>query len=374
MKKDIINRSEPQNKILYEPGDPLFPPIDGRVNRQRAVRMLALAAALTVAVVICICIGVSAAGGEFDTSESTEPFDQTEQTDSSDSDLGDQPTERTEYPSDVHTEPSATPSTEDEQTYATQTSPSDEHTEIQTNESVLSMDISELEYGEHRIFNYTSKKVDVGGLLDRGFIYSEPANNVAPLVLIIHTHTSEEYAQSSDGRYKINSVVAAGERLAAVLNSRGVTTLHCTVIHDSDDTNAYLNARDTIKTMLKIYPTVKYVIDVHRMILHDADGNEMRTRTTLDGASQIRLTVSTDIKREGAWQDDVSLALAVRSELNGDNQSVCAPVVLSHGGYNGDMCRFFLMADVGSSCDSVGEAMKAAEKLGNAFADVVLEE
>lgn len=233
-------------------------------------------------------------------------------------------------------------------------------------------DVSSLELGEGYVVNYTSKPLDVDGLLDRGFIFSAPVGSKAPVVMVIHTHTSEQYASQADtDRYKLNSVVAAGERIAAVLNARGLAALHCTVIHDGDGGNAYLNARDTIKMMLEIYPTVKYVIDVHRMVLTDSEGNEMRTMTTSDGAAQIRLTVSADIKREGAWQDDASLALELRGELNDDGQRVCAPVVVSHGGYNGDLCRFFIMADIGSSQNTVTEAMLAANKFAMAFADVV---
>jgi hypothetical protein len=124
--------------------------------------------------------------------------------------------------------------------------------------------------------------------------------------------------------------------------------------------------------MLRIYPTIKYVIDVHRMILRDGAGKEMKTQTTKDGASQIKLGVYTDVKREGDWQDDVSLALALRATLNAETERICAPISVSHGGLNGDICRFYLTADIGSSCDSVNEAKLAAQKLGEALARLIV--
>lgn len=372
MKREIINKEPPKNHVLYEQAEPLFPPIkDGKMRR---IFRLALSFVMFCAVVtVCIFAGVSlssaSGGGDDGTDGQTSAVSDTYDTDQS--------TEDESYEStggDV---------TETQSETLPIYNGDGEFTEQSTEESAVgdvvareeATDICQIEKGENYVENYTSKKLDVEGLLDRGFIYSEPTGGKAPVVMVIHTHTSERYfANEGNGRYKLNSVVAAGERIATVLNARGLATVHCTVIHDEGDGNAYLDARDTIKTMLEIYPTIKYVIDVHRMVLRDADGNELRTVTTQGGAAQIRLTVSADIKQEGAWQDDVSLALALRSELNQDGQRACAPVVVSHGGHNGDICRFYLMADIGSSCNTVDEAMRAADKLAMAFADVVIYE
>lgn len=371
MGKDIIKRDTPQNRVLYEPAEPLFPPLKRNVSAVRIVRAAVCLVLLCAAVTACIVVGIRQSSASGGTGDGTEHKPLGTVTDGRDSTHESQTNELTEATSDEV----ADGKMEGDATVGdvTETAESVAETVPDTTEGY--MDISEIEKGEGYVVNYTSKRVDVSGLLDRGFIFSEKPNGKAPLVLIIHTHTSEEYSTIQGGKkYPIDSVVAAGERLASVLNARGIEAVHCTVIHDADDSNAYLNARDTIITMLKIYPSIKYVIDVHRMMLRDEEGRELRTKTTLDGAAQIRLTVSTDQKREGAWQDDVSLALAIRGELNDDSQRLCAPVVISHGGYNGDLCRFFLMADVGSSRNSTEEAMRSAEKLANALADVILDD
>lgn len=370
MKKEIINREPPQNHILYEQAEPLFPPLKGGKLR-RIIRAAVAFAVFCAVVAVCIFVGVSLSsasggGGNATDGQTTAALDTRDTTESTDTE-SDDITQSDETESQSETLPIH--------------NGEGDVTEDQTEESTLgdivereqATDISLIEKGECYVDNYTSKKLDVEGLLDRGFIYSEPTGSKAPVVMVIHTHTSEQYSmeEGSTG-YKLNSVVAAGERIVTVLNARGLATVHCTVIHDGDEANAYLNARDTIKTMIEIYPSIKYVIDVHRMVVRDASGNELRTQTTQDGAAQMRLTVSADIKREGAWQDDVSLALTLRSKLNQDGQRACAPVVVSHGGYNGDICNFHIMVDIGSSSNTVDEAMRAADKLAIAFADVVV--
>jgi len=364
MKKEIIKREKPQNHVLYEEAEPLFPPfhgVKGHILRAAACGVAALAVC-AVCVFAVIAISGAAAGGSADTEEKTASHN-TEQTTESPLFWG-QPdvteTDLTDEQTDSETEWSDRESTEG-------------HLSDTGETEVSAVDIVTEHEGKY-VINYTSKTVDVQGLVERGFVYSEKPYSIAPLVMIIHTHTSEEYARQGGGNPALpNSVVAVGDKINAELNALGLSSVHCTVIHDGTEQNAYLAARETIKMMLKIYPSIKYVIDVHRMSLGDEDGRPLATVLTEKGGAQVRLTVATDVKREGEWQDDLSLALTVMQELNGEQRRACAPVALSHGGYNGDLCRFFLMLEVGAQGNTLKQAMSAGQSFAKAFAQVVLD-
>ena len=220
------------------------------------------------------------------------------------------------------------------------------------------------------VINLSDKDIDVDALLDSGFMYKESSGNPAPLVMVIHTHTSEEY-MTDNGSFKgLNSVVSVGENINQTLNAAGLSAIHCTVIHDAGDDNAYVAARETIKTMLMIYPSVKYIIDVHRMDRQE-NGQTVKTLSAVDTA-QMRITVSADGTTGRNWQDGLALAVALRQKLNGDGRALCAPTVLSAARYNSDLCRYYMMLEVGTQGNTTQEAMSAGEYFAKALLSVLL--
>ena len=358
MKKEIIRRkaSTRGGEVLYESPEPLFPPIDVRARAKRRL----YAACLVLLLITAAVIWATAAGiGEKSPTQSD--------TESAEAPATQESTER-------ETEPD-TPDTEtlEESKGYTEDNTDFDNTETQATIPVETergtVDVSDLWRGEDYVINYTGQPLDVAGLIDRGFVYTESRYQMSPVVMIIHTHTSEQYGDGG----AIGGVVAVGDKMSAVLNSLGIPTVHCTVIHDGGGQNAYVAARETVKTMLKIYPTVKYVIDVHRMELYSGDGKPAATALDNDGAAQIRISVSSEQKSAGIWQDDLSLALSLRELLNEDGNTSCAPVSVTYGGYNADLSRFYLTVEIGSWQNTVSEAKKAGVSLAQALVRLVLE-
>ncbi len=232
-------------------------------------------------------------------------------------------------------------------------------------------DLSMWEFGESYIVNYSEKTADISGLLDRGFTQLEKRENEAPLVMVIHTHTSEFYFEENGVPSIFDSVVSIGYELDTRLNSLGLTSIHCTVIHDSGEQNAYLSARETIKTMLKIYPSIKYIVDLHRLELYEDDIPIKTVSGAKDSSAQIRLSVSSESGE--LWQEDLSLALALRGKLNDSGERICMPTVLSPSRYNSDLGEYYIMVDIGSSGNTATEARAAVRRFAEAMAEVLLE-
>jgi hypothetical protein len=125
--------------------------------------------------------------------------------------------------------------------------------------TVTEIDISESEKGRLYYINYSDRTPDIEGIFAEGFSGAVDYYSERPVVLIIHSQTSQAYIDADEGKNAIlKGVVSVGEKIAYELNKRGIPTVHCTVIHDMND-EAYKNTSSTIETMLEVYPTLKYV-------------------------------------------------------------------------------------------------------------------
>ena len=154
--------------------------------------------------------------------------------------------------------------------------------------------------------------------------------------------------------------------MAYELNKRGVPTVHCTVIHDSDG-KVYENAKNTVEAMLKIYPSIEYVIDLNRLDVADEKGRVVRTLSALETA-QIRVTVSSD----GILvRDTLALALSLRRDMNGDGKNLCMPVVFTDSSYCAELSLYYLKVDVGSYGNSAEEAVSAGALLAETLAGIL---
>ncbi len=225
-------------------------------------------------------------------------------------------------------------------------------------------DMSQSEMGEGYVVNYTNRLFDIFGILEEGFEDSKSNYSERPIVLLYHSHTSEKYADAKGEDDVFCSVVAIGEIIAKELNSRGIPCVHSTAIHDNGNDPAKA-AEDTVRTMLEIYPSISYIIDIHRL-----SGEESENKATLssDGSAQLRLTVS-----EGSvyTRENIALALALRRKLNGDIKATCLPVVISDSDYHSKLAKYYLKVDVGSEYNLLSECIEAGKRLAKAIEDVL---
>lgn len=237
-------------------------------------------------------------------------------------------------------------------------------------EDVIEGDLSLAERGASYLINYTDREVDAEGILEMGFRGGRYSYTEQPVVMILHTHTSEGYYdldESNPLHTVTKSVVAVGEVIATELNRRGIPTVHCAVIHDGDGADPYESAEDTIETMLRIYPTIEYIIDLHRMAELDGDGNLLRLLSE-NGKAQMRITVSGEGRRV---RDTLALAMSLRRELNRDGSRLCMPTVFTDNEYNSTLAAYYLKVDVGTLGNLADEALSAGESFAKALAEIL---
>ncbi|MBE6617447.1 MAG: hypothetical protein E7627_05880 [Ruminococcaceae bacterium] len=198
----------------------------------------------------------------------------------------------------------------------------------------------------------------------------------APIVLIIHTHGSEGYSDSADSSYrtedKSKNVVAIGKIIADKLNAAGISTIHCDTLFDAEDFNmAYYNASLEIRRVLKEYPSVSYIIDVHRDSVELSDGTHYPLKAEADGhiAAQLMFVVGTDHGGSGhtGWRDNLSLAARIQYSIGTGYPALMRNVNLRSASFNQQYTKGSLILEVGSSGNTLDEAKISADIFANAL-------
>ncbi len=255
---------------------------------------------------------------------------------------------------------------------------------------IIPMDLSLSMYGSSYINNATGYRPNVAALLemDLGGGGAMPLSSRTEVeVLIIHTHGTESYhpdgaisvpegeedARSTDTE---KNVVAIGKTVADILNENGIGTVHCTLMHDSlQYKDSYARAEETIRKYLEEYPTIKLVIDIHRDSIIRSSGEIVKPVAELDGKGAAQLMCVVGSEWEGGdypnWEKNLSLALKLRERLNQKCENICRPVYLKSHTYNQEIAPYSLLIEVGADGNSLAEAQRSAEVLGDSISELV---
>lgn len=190
-----------------------------------------------------------------------------------------------------------------------------------------------------------------------------------PRVLILHTHATESYEgvpywRTEDGA---QNMLAIGDRVAQLLEGRGIPTVHSGALHDYPSYNgSYTRARQTIREMLDAYPSIRLVLDLHRDA-SDAPGGQMRTQAQVNGQPAAQLMLVMGCNHED-YAENVSLALKLHAQLEHQAPGIMRPLQLRPSRFNQDLSPGALLVEVGAAGNTQAEAMAAAEQLAWAIA------
>lgn len=191
-------------------------------------------------------------------------------------------------------------------------------------------------------------------------------------VLIYHTHNAETYLPSY-GVSKVNGqnggVVQAAEIFQESLQKKyGIRAVHTTTLHDYPNWNrSYQNSLTTAQQLLKTYPNVKAVFDIHR----DAGFTSKEPTTTIingKNAARIMLVIGANHDR---WKENLDFA----REL----ERICDTLypgllrenihIKETGRYNQQIHPHAVLLEIGSDLNTQEEADYALE----CFSHVVYE-
>lgn len=207
-----------------------------------------------------------------------------------------------------------------------------------------------------------------------------------PQILILHTHGSEAYTPDRYDQYEESdsyrtedlnyNVVRVGDELAAALEAQGLSVLHDREIYDYPSyTGSYSRSGAAVEEYLAQYPDIAVVIDLHRDALGDGDVT-YKTMAELDGqtSSQLMMLVGTG---EGGlshpnWEQNLRLALYLQQAVNAKYPTLARPISVTQERYNQQLTTGSMILEVGSSGNTLQEALTAVRLYADAVGPALL--
>ena len=251
---------------------------------------------------------------------------------------------------------------------------------------IVTYDLSHTGQGIGYLNNETFYSPNVEALLKTDVTVSRTQE---PLVLVLHTHTSEGYL-SQNAPYlegdlgeltytedETRNMLAVGKAFIKGLNKKGITAIHCTVMHDASGlSGSYERAAESIQFFREQYPSIRYVVDLHRDAIMTVEGEYVRAVSEVEGESiaQILPVVGSNAGgwEHDTWEGNLALALQLRQMLNQNDSALCRPVMIKRSTYNQEMAPYAILLEIGTGANSIDEAIAAATVAGEAFANVIL--
>ena len=215
--------------------------------------------------------------------------------------------------------------------------------------------------------------------------YAAKLGTEGPQVLIIHTHGTESYTMPSGEEYEPTdtfrtldtgcNMIRIGDEIEQVLTAAGLSVVHDRTLYDYPSySGAYDRSLASIKSYLEKYPSISFVLDVHRDAVEDGNGNQYKLLCGEDrSAAQMEFVVGSNgggLSHDG-WRENLKLACAVQETLYADYPTLMRPVTVRNSRYNQHMTAGSLLIEVGTAGNSLEEAVNAARLFAAGFAETI---
>ena len=235
------------------------------------------------------------------------------------------------------------------------------------------------------LLNRTDFKVDLNDYKNLEFPIRNTIDS-APVVLIVHTHGTESYLEEGKDYYTAGetfrseditkNVVAVGEVLVEELINRGINTVHDKTMQDKDSfSNSYSNSKRAVAEYLLRYPSIKYVVDIHRDAVFTSDGVNQKPVTSINNnqVAQVMLVVGTN--QGGAnhpdWKKNLTVAVNLQDIMNQDYPTLARPLCLRTASFNQQLSPGYLLLEIGSCGNTIEEAKNAAKLFATSMAEMI---
>jgi len=198
---------------------------------------------------------------------------------------------------------------------------------------------------------------------------------VSPVVGIYHTGTTEAYAPAlvalgkPAARYSLDqavTVVQVGAVLCQTLMRLGVGCVHSRAINDPDGVlGAYENSAKTARALLRAYPTLRILLDLHRMDVATAPPGSQT-------AAPVTLVVGTDdLLPEPHWRQNLAFARVLEAAARRLYPTWPVRVEVSPNQYNQELLPGALLVEVGDVDTPLAQADAAAQRLAHVLEAVI---
>lgn len=225
----------------------------------------------------------------------------------------------------------------------------------------------------------TNQELDGQNLFNRDLSVKKEDS---PQILIYHTHGSESYADSKAGK-EADTVIGVGSELKEQLGKRGYSVVHDKTSYDVrngklDRSKAYSYAAEGIERMLKKYPEIQVVIDLHR----DGVAENTRLVTTIDGKKTAKIMFFNGVSRTATngnivylknpnklW--NLAFSLQMQKTAYEKYPGFTRKIYIKGYRYNLHYRKRSTLVEVGAQTNTVAEAKRAMKPLADIIATVL---
>lgn len=202
-----------------------------------------------------------------------------------------------------------------------------------------------------------------------------------PQILIYHTHSQEDFADSVPGDAS-TTIVGAGEKLARLLEEEyGFQVLHHTGEYDVESRqDAYSDSLPAIEKILSENPTIEVVIDVHRdemregkKLVMDLQGRPTARFMFFNGLSYIRNKGDIGYLENPYIQENLAFSFQAQVAANEYYPGLARKVYLKAYRYNMHLKPKSMLIELGAQTNTVEEIMNACDPIAHILA-IVLDE
>lgn len=236
--------------------------------------------------------------------------------------------------------------------------------------------------------NQTDKLIDVSKMLLDPIDLNIQNNTNLPEILIIHTHGTESFASDSNYTYFATidrrstdrdvSIAKVASILADNLNKYGISTIYTDEYHDYPEySGSYDRSLSTINYYLEKYPSIKMVIDVHRDAIISSSGEHTYSTVNINGLECAKLMFVVGTNAGGLlhdnWQDNLNTAVNLQAFIEQQNEGIMRSINLRESRFNQHATTGSLLLEVGTSGNTLTQAINAINVFSKNLADYLIQ-
>lgn len=204
-----------------------------------------------------------------------------------------------------------------------------------------------------------------------------------PIVLIMHTHTTESY-ERGDGEFYSEydssrstdlseTVVAVGDRIAEKLTEAGIGVIHLTEMFDYPEySGAYDRSSERVIEILEEYPSIQIVIDVHRDAI-ESEGVRYAPVTEINGKTAAQVMMICGCMNVPQYRYNLRLATRLQGIMETNYPGLTRPILFDERNYNQELTKGSILLEMGSHANSLEEALYSGELVGECLKQLILE-
>lgn len=260
---------------------------------------------------------------------------------------------------------------------------------VEQGQSPIDMSIEKLRDFDYLLSNFYTvdsstmigpEQLNVDDLLGRSMKIDQSTGG--PKVLIFHTHSQEEFVDSTPGDPN-TSIVGVGEYLCQLLNEKGIETIHDTGVYDIingqlDRSSAYENAEASVRPIIEANPTLEVAIDLHRdgvaegtHLVTEVNGKPTAKIMYFNGLSRTRTNGDIAYLYNPYIQDNLAFSLQMELASESRYPGFARHIYLRGYRYNLHLLPKSLLIEAGAQTNTVEEMKNAMEVLADTLYHVI---